>query len=54
MAVDRQVGEVSLDLIFSHILRMTLIMGENKTPDPVYINIMLQKSRMLQLRGLQG
>jgi hypothetical protein len=34
MPADCQVSEESLDLAFSHVFRMTLIMEEDKAPNP--------------------
>jgi len=39
MPVDCQVSEESLDLAFSHVLRMTFIMEEDKAPDPADIRL---------------
>jgi hypothetical protein len=39
MPVDCQVSKVSLDLAFSHILRMTFVMEEDKAPNPTDIRL---------------
>ena len=49
-----QVSKLSLDLIFSHILRITLVMEEDRAPNPTYINLLSQKLLMLQLQGTRG
>lgn len=39
MSADCQVSKVFLDLIFSHILRMTFVMEEDKAPNPTDIRL---------------
>jgi hypothetical protein len=40
MSADCQMSRISLDLIFSHILRMTFVMEEDKAPNPTDVRLL--------------
>jgi hypothetical protein len=40
MSADCQMSKVSLDFIFSHILRMTFVMEDDKAPNPTDVRLL--------------